>query len=90
MALNIKNQQVERLASEIAELTGESKTEAIRQSLLERRDRLRYRFAEGDRKERIMRFLEREVWPRVPKDQLGKGISKKEREAILGYGPDGV
>ena len=90
MALNIKNHAVEQLAQEIAELTGESKTEAIRQALLERRERLRYRFASADRGERIIRFLEREVWSRVPKDQLGKRITKDEREKILGYGPDGV
>lgn len=33
MALNIKNREVERLAAEIAALTGESKTEAIRRAL---------------------------------------------------------
>lgn len=90
MALNIKNPVVEQLAEEIAALTGESKTEAIRQALLERRERLRYRFTSVDRAERIQTFLEREVWPRVPKQLLGRKISKKEREEILGYGPEGV
>ena len=33
MALNIKNAEVERLAAEVARLTGESKTEAIRRAL---------------------------------------------------------
>ena len=33
MALNLKNDEVERLATEVARLTGESKTEAIRQAL---------------------------------------------------------
>ena len=37
MALNIKNADVERLATEVARLTGESKTEAIRRALEERR-----------------------------------------------------
>ena len=32
MALNIKNPDVERLAAEVADLTGESKTEAIRRA----------------------------------------------------------
>ena len=90
MALNIKNPAVEQLVEEIAALTGESKTEAIRQALLERRERLRYRYAAVDRAERIQTFLEREVWSRVPKQQLGKKISKQEREEILGYGPEGV
>jgi antitoxin VapB len=90
MALNIKNPQVEQLAEEIAGMTGESKTEAIRQALLDRRDRLRYRFASVDRAEQIQSFLEREVWSRVPKHMLGKKVTKAEREEILGYGPEGV
>ena len=40
MPLNIKNSEVERLAAEVARLTGESKTEAIRRALDERRRRL--------------------------------------------------
>jgi antitoxin VapB len=90
MALNIKNSAVEQLASEIAAMTGESKTEAIRQALLERRERLRYRFASLNRGEMLQTFLEREVWPRVPKQLLGKKLSQKEKEEILGYGSDGV
>jgi antitoxin VapB len=90
MALNIKNPQVEQLAGEIAGMTGESKTEAIRQALLERRERLKYRFASVDRVEQIQAVFEREIWPRVPKDQLGRAPTKAEREEILGYGPDGV
>ena len=33
MALNIKNREVEVLAAEVARMTGETKTEAIRKSL---------------------------------------------------------
>jgi antitoxin VapB len=40
MALNIKNVEVENLASEAARLGGTTKTEAIRQALAERRERL--------------------------------------------------
>ena len=42
MAFNIKNPQVERLASELARLNGESKPEAIRKALEERRARLAF------------------------------------------------
>jgi hypothetical protein len=42
-----------------------------------------------DRKAKIDRFL-RKVWSSLPKGVLGKKISKKERERILGYGPHGV
>ncbi len=90
MALNIKNPEVERLASELADATGESKTETIRQALLERKARLRYRVNDSARRERRLRFLEEEVWSRIPDDQLGRPPDKQEREAILGYGEEGV
>lgn len=90
MALNIKNPEVEALAAELAEVTGESKTEAIRKALLERRARLRFRVSDAARSDRILRFLEREVWPRVPERQLGKAPGKAEKEEILGYGRSGV
>ena len=64
MALNIKNPEVGRLAAEVAALTGESKTEAVRQALSERHQRLRVRVSDSARAERIQRFLSREVWSR--------------------------
>ncbi len=90
MPLNIKNPEVERLVREVAGLTGESKTEAVRQALLERKARLRARVGDVERGARLHRFLEREVWARVPDDQQGHAPTKAEREAILGYGPEGV
>ncbi len=41
MPLSIKNPEAERLAHELASLTGESVTRAVTESLRERRDRLR-------------------------------------------------
>ena len=91
MALNIKNDEVERLAAEVARMTGESKTEAIRRALAERRQRLAYRVSPGDREAHALRFLEREVSPpRIPADQLGRRLSRSEEDEILGYGPEGV
>ena len=90
MALNIKNSDVERLISEVTLLTGESKTEAVRRSLEERRARLAYHQVKSDRTGRLRRFLETEVWPQVPRDQLGRKLSSIEQEALLGYGKDGV
>lgn len=90
MPLNIKNPAVERLADEVARLTGESKTEAIRKALEERRARLNFRVTDDNREARLRRFLEQELWPIVPTDQLGKRLSRDEEEAILGYGPEGV
>ena len=90
LALNIKNPEVERLAAELAGLTGETKTGAVRHALAERLARLRTLAGVGGRRRRLRRFLETEVWARVPGDQLGHAPDRAEREAILGYGPEGV
>ncbi|WP_158891222.1 type II toxin-antitoxin system VapB family antitoxin [Amycolatopsis anabasis] len=90
MAMNIKDPEAERLASEVAALTGESKTAAVREALRARRDQL---VAERDAKRRgeeFVRFLEEEIWPHISPENRGKPITKAEREEILGYGPDGV
>ncbi len=89
MPLNIKNTEVERLATEVARLTGESKTEAIRRALEERRRRLKSATT-SDRRTRVLRFLEKKVWTTVPQSELGRRLSRKEEDAILGYGPRGV
>jgi antitoxin VapB len=90
VALNIKNEEAERLATEVARMTGESKTEAIRRALAERRQRLAYRLSPHDRESRALHFLEQEVWPRVPGDQIGRRLSRSEGDEILGYGPTGT
>ena len=89
MALNLKNPEVERLATEVARLTGESKTETIRRSLEERRRRLKGAPA-GERRRRVLRFLERKVWPTIPKGQLGRRLTREEEDRLLGFGPGGV
>lgn len=89
MALSIKNPEVEQLAAEVASLAGETKTEAVRQALLERRARLGGEDRARLKKERLLRFLETELWPSVPADQLGKRLTKAEEEEILGIGPEG-
>jgi antitoxin VapB len=89
MALNIKDPETERLAAEVAKLTGESKTRAVRVALQERKKRLELERPKGARRP-LLQFFEEEIWPHIPADQLGKPISKEEREEILGLGPDGV
>jgi antitoxin VapB len=90
MALNIKNSAVERLAAEVARLSGESRTEAVRRALEERKARLVSRVVDGDRVSRLRRFLETEVWPTIPARELGRRMSLEEEEQILGYGQEGV
>lgn len=90
MPLNIKNRAVEDLINEVAHLTGETKTEAVKKALEERRARLAFRVVGEHRATRLARFFEQEVWPMVPKGELGRRLSRTKEEAILGYGPDGV
>ena len=85
MALNIKDPETERLATEVAALAGETKTAAVRIALRERLDRLRA----SEPVERLHRFLVDEAWPQVPVELRG-GLTKRERETLLGYGPEGI
>ena len=45
MALNIRNPETERLAADLAKLTGKTKTQAVTEALRERLERLRRRRA---------------------------------------------
>lgn len=89
MALNIKDPETEKLAAEVAAMTGENKTKAIRTALSERKERLSFRVVRQDRLSRLRRFLEEEVWPQVPRSVRGKRTTKKEVESILGFGREG-
>jgi antitoxin VapB len=89
MALNLKNDEVERLAAEVAGMTGESKTEAIRVALHERQQRLRGRTIE-QRRERVLKFLEKKIWATLPEGERGRRLTHAEEDEILGIGPDGV
>ena len=37
-----------------------------------------------------LNIKDREVWPEVPRRVLGKRVTRRERDAILGYGRAGV
>jgi len=89
MALNIKNAQVEKLADEVAKLAGETKTAAILRALEERKQRLALQ-SSPDRYRDLIDFMEREIWPKIPRRLIGRGVSRSERERILGYGKRGV
>ena len=90
MALNVKNAEVERLAAEVAGLTGETKTEAIRRALDERRRRLMYRENTAGSPGRGRRYLEEDVWPLVPEGELGHRLTREEEDSVLGYGDAGA
>jgi antitoxin VapB len=90
MALNIKDPETEQLAADVAALAGESKTAAIRQALRERRQRLLLAQGGRGRGDRMVDLLEARLWPHLPAGVRGTPVTKAEREAILGYGPQGV
>jgi antitoxin VapB len=90
MALNIKNPEVVQLASEVARLAHETKTDAVRRALAERKVRLQAKGGRLNRKERLLQFLEREVWPHIPPGERGRVLTREEEDDILGFGPDGV
>jgi len=82
MALSIKNIEVERLARELAEKTGESLTGAIQTALQERVERLK-----RQRKSLILLGQLREILHRV--DQL-RVLDSRSPDQIIGYDENGL
>ncbi|HEY3824799.1 MAG TPA: type II toxin-antitoxin system VapB family antitoxin [Bryobacteraceae bacterium] len=89
MGLNLKNAEVERLAAEVARLAHETKTEAIRRALWERRIRLKAQAGRSTGSKSLRDYLEKKVWPMVPPAELGRVLSREQEDEILGYGPEG-
>ncbi len=87
--MNIKNPEVEALATEVAALARETKTEAIRRALLERRARIQARGGNPQGRRGLRKYLENNVWPMVPAAELGRVLTRDEEDQILGYGPGG-
>ncbi len=82
MALNIRNREAERLAKAVAELAGETKTEAVTVALRDRLERLR--------RERSQRFLADEL------DEIARHcaslpvLDDRTADEILGYDEHGL
>lgn len=89
MALNIKNVEVERLAGEVAKLAHETKTEAIRRALVERMARIQTPALKTAGRKSLREYMQQNVWPMMPAGELGRVMSRKEEDQILGYGPQG-
>lgn len=94
MALNIEDRETEKLAAEVAEMTGDTETGAVREALREKRERLgpaaRDEGSGRSEKPRNMQgWLEKEIWPHIPEEELDREpMSKAERAEFLGYGPE--
>ncbi|RPI23574.1 MAG: PSK operon transcription factor [Acidobacteria bacterium] len=82
MPLNIRNSETERLAEAVANITGETKTQAVTQALRERLTRLR--------RERSKRSLADEL------DEIAKQCARlpvrdsRPADEILGYDEQGL
>ena len=82
MALNIRNPETEKLAADLAQLTGETKTEAVTKALRDRLTRLR--------RERSRRRLADEL------DEIGRHCAAlpardaRSAEEIIGYDERGI
>lgn len=87
MSLNIKNEEVVRLAEWICARTGETKTEAIRKSLEQRAATLGRETYE-ERLEKIQNYVREIAQPKY--GGPNEPMTKEEVEDILGFGPDGV
>ena len=68
----------------------EPKTEAAHQEPIEQEAGPQARGRRLNRKESLLEFLEREVWPNMPASELGRTLTREEEDEILGFGPDGV
>ena len=92
MGLHITDTETEKLAEEVAEMTGETTTGAVREALREKKKRLEVQAerASKGRPQSMQKWLEEEVWPRIPEEARRKPLTKKEVEDILGFGPEGV
>ena len=82
MALNIRNPEVEQLASELARQSGESKTEAVAKALRDRLMRVR--------RERTHRRLADEL-EQIAEDCASLPVlDDRHAETILGYDETGL
>ena len=82
MALSIKNIEVERLARELADRTGDSLTGVIQKALQERLDRLQF-----ERRNQVLTGQLDEILRRV--DEM-PDIDSRTPDEIIGYDEDGL
>jgi antitoxin VapB len=82
MALSIKNPEVDRLARELAEATGENITEAISRALKERLERETGKRHTNRMHDEIKRIQERIA--RLPR------LDKRSDEELVGYDEQGL
>jgi antitoxin VapB len=82
VALNIKDGRADGLAREVAALTGETITEAVRGALAERLDRLRAR--------RAAARLEPDLAALIQRGRSRAALDQRGADQIMGYDADGL
>ena len=82
MALNLRNPRTERLAAELARLTGQTKTEAVTDALQDRLDRLR--------RERSGRTLADELNAIALRCARQPVLDPRPADEIIGYDKNGL
>jgi antitoxin VapB len=85
MDFHIDDIETEKLAAEVAEMTGGTKTEAVREALREKKRRLEMRSG-GKSKRDLRELFETEIWPLIPEEERRQPpLTKEEEEELLGY-----
>ncbi len=87
MAIHIKDSGVIRLATQLAALTGESRTGAIRRALEEKIARLSGASAQSSRRAELVRVFGCKVPSLVRAGRRRGNLTPEEVQELLAYGP---
>lgn len=82
MAINIKDEETDRLARELATLTGLPITVAVRDAVSARLDALKRRNRVADH--------QRDLSSIITRGRARRLVDDRPEDEILGYGPDGL
>ncbi len=82
MALNLRNPETERMAAELARLTGQTKTRAVTDAIRERLERVRSDQTGQSRRDRLRALARR--CARLPE------LDPRPADEIIGYDENGL
>ncbi len=87
MAIHIRDLGVVKLATQLAALTGESRTDAIRRALEEKMARLSGTAAHSSRRAELVRVFGCKVPSMVKAGRRRGNLTPEEVQELLAYGP---
>jgi antitoxin VapB len=88
MTLTIRNSGVASLATRLAAITGESKTEVIRRALVERSQKFYHDCVRQQHRLEMRRLLGGIAPSDVSRKPRSIRLTRADVEELLGYGPD--